>query len=127
LVEDEMTSAIVLCDRGSLDGLAYWPDSEEAFWKEIGTTKKAELSRYAAVIHLRTPTVELGYNHENPVRIETAYQAAEIDSRIAEVWKDHPNRFFVQSENDFLVKTLLAINLIRNEIPECCRVNQKDL
>lgn len=121
LVEDEKKSAIALCDRGTIDGLAYWPDKEDLFWLEVGTTKAQELSRYAAVIHLRTPHLQQGYNFENPVRIESAEQAALIDERIAEVWKDHPRRFIVESENDFLEKVIMTMKLIKEELPDCCK------
>jgi predicted ATPase len=40
LVVDEKQSAIALCDRGILDGLAYWPSDEASFWKEVGSTIK---------------------------------------------------------------------------------------
>lgn len=121
LVEDEGVSAIALCDRGTLDGLAYWPDSTESFWKEVGTTKEAELLRYAAVIHLRTPALEQGYNHQNPLRIESAHHAAEIDKKIAQAWDGHPRRIFIDSHDEFLEKVSQAISLIKDELPDCCK------
>ena len=121
LVDDEKQSAIVLCDRGTLDGLAYWPDDEALFWKELGTSKAEQFSRYAAVIHLRTPPLEQGYNHQNPVRIESAIQAAEIDQKIANAWNGHPRRFFVESNSEFLEKVSQTIALIKEELPECCK------
>ena len=47
-VEDNV--AITLCDRGTVDGFAYWPGPEE-FWSAMGTSVEAELRRYDAVIH----------------------------------------------------------------------------
>lgn len=123
LVDDEKQAAITLCDRGTVDGLAYWPDNKALFWKEIGTNKQEELSRYTAVIHLRTPPLEQGYNHQNPTRIETAKQAAEIDEKIAQAWSGHPRRFFIESNNEFLEKVSQTITLIKNELPECCNVH----
>lgn len=55
IVRGEHGIAIALCDRATLDGLAYWPGSAETFFTELGTTRNAELLRYDAVIHLRTP------------------------------------------------------------------------
>ena len=78
LVEGERNSAIALCDRGTLDSLAYWPETEARFWEEIGSTREKEFSRYSAIIHLRTPPLERGYNNQNPIRIETAKQALAI-------------------------------------------------
>ena len=121
LTEEEGNSAIALCDRGTIDGLAYWTDTEELFWKEVGTSKEEELKRYIAVIHLRTPPLEHGYNHQNPVRIESASEAALIDIKIEEVWKDHPHRYFVTSENEFLEKVETAIRIIKSYLPECCQ------
>ncbi|MBY0518158.1 MAG: ATP-binding protein [Bacteriovoracaceae bacterium] len=121
MVEDEKKSAITLCDRGTIDGLAYWPDSEENFWKEIGTTKVQELSRYAVVIHLRSPPLEKGYNHQNPIRTETASEANVADLKIEKAWDGHPKRYFVESSGEFFEKLAKAIELIKSELPECCK------
>ena len=112
---------MALCDRGTLDGLAYWPGLPESYWSDLGTTLDDELRRYAAVIHLRVPSGEQGYNHQNPLRIESALEAAEIDTRIAAAWSAHPKRFFIESTGDFLDKIARAVSLIRAEVPECCR------
>jgi hypothetical protein len=37
--------AVVLCDRGTVDGAAYWPDGEAEFWAQLGTSRELELSR----------------------------------------------------------------------------------
>jgi predicted ATPase len=112
--------SIALCDRGTVDGLAYWPGSGE-LWSAVGTTHDEQLARYHAVIHLRTPALETGYNHQNPLRVESAVQAAEIDARIVAAWAAHPRRFEVGSSPDFLAKVARVIELVRNELPECCR------
>lgn len=124
LVEDEKVSAIALCDRGTIDGLAYWPDKEALFWNELGTSKEREFARYAAVIHLRTPPLEQGYNFQNPIRIESAIQAAEIDEKIAQAWSGHPRRFFIESHDEFLKKVAQAVSLIKNELPDCCKKHE---
>lgn len=122
LVEEEKKSVIALCDRGTVDGLAYWPVDEMLYWEELGTTKDKEFSRYAAVIHLRTPTSYHGYNNDNPLRTESEYQAADIDERLVRAWEGHPKRFFVESSEDFLEKVAQATALIENEIPDCCKI-----
>lgn len=118
---ESQRAAIVLCDRGTIDGVAYWPADEDSFWRENGTTQASELARYAAVIHLRTPPIEHGYNRQNPLRIEDAREAAAIDERIAHAWASHPGRIVVASNHDFLVKVETAIALVREQVPECCR------
>ena len=120
IVLEEKKSAAGLCDRGTIDGLAYWPGNEADFWKELGSSKEQEYAKYSAVILLRTPDSK-SYNHQNPLRIETAEVAAEIDRKIFEVWKDHPHVHVVESEVDFISKVSTAISLIRLHLPECCK------
>lgn len=119
-IADASNTAIVLCDRGTVDGSAYWP-GPESFWDSVGTTQVAELSRYDAVIHLRTPTLERGYNHGNPLRTESATAAAEIDERLLRIWEAHPHRFVVPSSHDFLEKAARVVEILRAMMPECCR------
>ena len=116
-------AAIALCDRGTVDGVAYWP-GPEGFWSTVGTSRELELTRYHAVIHLRTPSADSGYNHANQLRIETAAEAAEIDQRIANAWEGHPNRIFVESAADFLAKAAHVLELIRAALPACCQGHQ---
>jgi hypothetical protein len=84
-------AAIVLCDRGTIDGAAYWPGPDD-FFGNVHTTAADELRRYDAVIHLRTPPLENGYNRRNPLRTETAIEAAAVDQRILRIWETHPRR-----------------------------------
>lgn len=118
---DSHNPTIVLCDRGTLDGLAYWPGSVDEFWSSLGTTLAEQLTRYDAVIHLRTPSSEDGYNRQNPLRTESAVMAGEIDGRIQQAWQEHPRRFVVESTSDFLDKAAKALEILRAEMPECCR------
>jgi predicted ATPase len=112
-------AAVLLCDRGTVDGVAYWPGPGE-LWSEVGTTGHDELARYDAVIHLRTPTADAGYNHQNPLRFESAVEAGAIDARIATAWADHPRRYEVAATSDFLIKAARAIEILRGEIQACC-------
>jgi predicted ATPase len=118
-VLDAGRAALVLCDRGTLDAAAYWPGDPDQLWRDVGSSAAAELARYAAVIHLRTPPPP-AYNHHNPLRIETAAEAARIDARLAEVWRAHPRRFFVEHYPDFVEKARAALALLRDEVPRCC-------
>ena len=45
---------LILCDRGTLDGLAYWPESEEDFFDQMNTNLEQELARYDGVIFFET-------------------------------------------------------------------------
>ncbi len=117
---DAANPAVVLCDRGTVDGDAYWPGPDD-LWSSVGTTLEEQLRRYDAVIHLRTPPTGSGYNRQNPLRIESAAEAAAIDEKIAGLWERHPRRFVVEATPDFLSKTARVIEILRGEMPECCR------
>jgi len=109
LAEEENKWDFALCDRGTLDGLAYWPYTAELFWSMNNTNLNQEFSRYYAVIHLRTPMDNQGYNHQNPLRIENAQLAKTIDDRIASIWKGHPMYKSFESSDNFLEKSKQAI------------------
>lgn len=123
MTEEEGQAAVTLCDRGTLDGLAYWPDDASPLFEQLKTNQETELSRYAAVIHLRTPGLGEGYNHQNRLRVESAAEAHERDKLIEKAWAGHPRRFFVESTSSFLEKITKTLELIRQEIPECCRTH----
>ncbi len=117
-IDDEPEPAITLCDRGTLDGIAYWPHDKDSFLQAVGTTQAEQLARYDVVIHLRTPMV--GFDHSNPLRIESAAQAIELDRRIEEAWSGHPRRIFVEASTDFLDKAMRTLQVLRAELPPCC-------
>ncbi len=113
--------AIGVCDRGTIDGLAYWPHAEAELWRAVHSDKRTELARYSAVIHLRTPEDGNGYNRVNRLRIESAAEARAIDEKIARAWDGHPRRYFIESTSDFLVKARATLARILAELPDCCR------
>lgn len=120
LAIEEPTTGLIVCDRGTLDGLAYWPGTAAEYFDELGTTEERELARYSTVIHMQSATREHGY-HAAGARVETAEMAAAIDQRTLAAWAHHPRRFVVDTEPEFLVKLNRALALLRAEIPACCR------
>lgn len=116
---EERAGTVALCDRGTIDGVAYWPGDVADLWGELGTTHARELARYSAVIHLRSPAQENGY-HRNGVRVETAAEALEIDERILAAWSAHPRRHVIESTRNFLEKVHRAVAILRDELPACC-------
>lgn len=117
---DSENPAVVLCDRGTVDGAAYSGNPEE-FFRSVGTSVAEQLARYAAVIHLRTPSAEGGYNRQNPLRTESPSDAAALDEKIARAWAQHPRVLVVQNMPDFLTKARIALDFLQQEVPKCCR------
>lgn len=103
--------ALIVCDRGSLDALAYWPDTEESFFKIINTSRSQEYTRYDWVIHLDTAT-EPDYDSSNEVRTESFHEALSLNDKIKKSWEGHPQRMIITADNDFFAKMKKATLVI---------------
>jgi hypothetical protein len=121
LVLNERRWSTALCDRGTLDGLAYWGDGDARFWEMTHGKIEDEYAKYSMVIHLRSPSQQQGYNHQNPLRIENAAQAHALDEKIFRLWSQHPKYVMIESTMSFLDKAHLAIQEIKKSLPDCCR------
>ena len=106
---------ILLCDRGTLDSVVYWPrnNDDEGFFEELETSLEAELSRYDAVIFFETAAVgNLSIEGGNPTRTESIDEAVSLDRRLQEIWGRHPNYRFVSHQPSFLQKLQNAIETL---------------
>lgn len=96
---------LLICDRGTLDGLAYWPDDEPSYFESLGTTFEAEAARYGAVIFFQTAAVHgEDVKSNNPYRREDSRAAVSLDEKLQRVWKRHPNFHFIPAELSFMGK-----------------------
>lgn len=110
---------LILCDRGTLDGLAYWPSSEGDFFTQMNTTLEDELSRYDAVIFFETAAVSgESIRSNNPIRNESEQAAIAIDKKLQTVWSKHPNFNLVRSSESFIQKVMFGIMTIENVIEQ---------
>lgn len=117
LYEELNEHDILLCDRGSLDGLAYWPGENSNFFKEMNTSFEEELNCYQSVIFFETSAkATLNFLSGNPYRIETAKKAIEIDQRLFDIWSKHPNFIFIPNQESFVNKVMVGINTIKSTI-----------
>lgn len=98
---------ILLCDRGTLDGAAYWPDAERTFFDAVGSTEQVELDRYDAVIFFESAAVGgMSVEGGNPIRIESNEQALGLDRRLRALWSKHA-RFVVVPHNPSFIKKIM--------------------
>ncbi len=109
----ESANALLVFDRGSLDSIAYWPNDEEDFFKNIHSNKKVELGRYDWVIHLDTASNE-NYDLSNPIRTETHTEALLLNEKIKMAWNGHQRRITIASDGDFLAKITKSIQVIKS-------------
>lgn len=103
---------LIVCDRGSLDSVAYWPASEENFFTEIHSSRENELARYDWVIHLDTASID-SYDTTNPIRTETFQEAWDLNDKIKKAWAGHPRRVIITHSADFLSKMTTSLAVIK--------------
>jgi len=90
-LDDDAGGNIMLLDRGTVDGAAYWPEGPEHYWAELGTTHAAELARYDAVVWLQTCAAIGAYDGDasNACRHEDAQAAIARGEKVLGVWRSH--------------------------------------
>lgn len=110
---------VLLCDRGTIDGAAYWPEGERDFFTAMATTFEAELARYDAVVFFESAAVA-GQSIEggNPLRNESPLEAVAIDRRLRELWSRHPRFMLVPHTPSFLHKITTGLALLESLVAE---------
>ncbi len=127
-LEDVMTAnfpdRILLCDRGTVDGAAYWPNhgKEGMFFSELGTTLEAELARYDGVIFFESAAVGgIQIEGGNPVRNESLTRAVELDQRLRAIWSKHPRFVLVPHQGSFVKKITTGLAALEAMITDLAR------
>ena len=101
---------ILLCDRGTVDGAAYWPGAPDEFFATLGTTLERELARYDGVIFFESAAVGgMGIEGGNPVRNESMKHAAALDTKLRQLWTQHPRFILVRHRASFLQKITFGL------------------
>ena len=111
--------SIILCDRGSLDGLAYWPDGPDEFFKTMNTNLEDELARYDAVIFFESAAKSgESIKSNNPIRNESENSAIILDDKLQAIWSQHPNFNLINSDESFINKVMFGITTIQKIIEQ---------
>jgi predicted ATPase len=110
---------ILLCDRGTVDGAAYWPGSADEYFKANGTTLDSELARYDAVIFFESAAVG-GASIEggNPIRNESTGQAVELDRKLRVLWSRHPLFVLVPHNRSFFKKISFGLSALEGIVSQ---------
>jgi predicted ATPase len=96
---------ILLCDRGTVDGAAYWPGAPQEFFDALDTSLEHELARYDGVIFFESAAVGgMGIEGGNPLRNESMEQAAALDRKLRKLWAHHPRFVLVRHNPSFFKK-----------------------
>lgn len=110
---------VLILDRGSVDGAAYWPDGTENFFLSMGTTLEAELGRYEKVIYLESAGKEDYFLHKqkNPNRREDWEEAKALDEKTFALWSKHPNFFHIENQRSFYKKVSQVLRVVATGLP----------
>jgi predicted ATPase len=111
---------ILLCDRGTVDGAAYWPDEDPMeFFAAQETTLEQELARYDGVIFFESAAVGgLSIEGGNPIRNESLEQAVALDARLRALWSQHPRFIIVRHNPSFFKKISFALAVLEGMVAE---------
>lgn len=109
--------AVVLCDRGCMDGSAYMEPVE---WDSMLTNLNLSVvdvreARYNAVIHLVTAAdgQESFYTLDNnDTRTETPEVARELDLKLRKAWVGHPTMQIIDNSTTFEPKLQKVIDVV---------------
>jgi thymidylate kinase len=108
---------ILLCDRGTVDGAAYWPDGEEEFFHAMGTDLAQQLARYDVVLFFETAAVGgLRFEGGNRYRVESDLEAIDVDARLRSIWSHHPRFHLVPHNPSFLRKITVGLAILESVV-----------
>ena len=111
---DAHPDKVLLLDRGTVDGAAYWPDGPAAFWPAVDSAIDRELARYDAVLWLQTGAALGLYDGDasNPIRFEAPAAAVASGNLLTELWADHPRLLRVAAYPRFADKVAVVTDLL---------------
>jgi predicted ATPase len=119
LLVAENPDRLIVCDRGSLDGVAYWPGPGPAsdFLSAVGSSFEDEVARYDWIIHLDTAPASY-YDLTNPLRNESFEEAWKVNEKIKQAWTTHPQRFVIDNNDSghFFEKVQRAMMVVEKII-----------
>jgi hypothetical protein len=89
----EHPDRVLLLDRGTIDGSAYWPDGPQDYWRDLKTSAQEQFKRYDMVIWMES-CATLGIydgDQSNACRFEDPVAAVESGKLLLALWGGHPN------------------------------------
>ena len=101
---------LLLCDRGLLDGLAYFPSLFEC----LDVSREEVLNRYAMVMQvevIRDPQAYSLHFNNNPARHEDHTRALALERELERIYERHPYCFFLPGSLE--EKKREALRLVR--------------
>jgi hypothetical protein len=115
LAAQQKTSALVVADRGVLDGAAYFKGGRDEFSERYNLSVPEVFADYAAVIHLESLAVRSMHLYNamkdnNPSRFQSYEDSLDLEGKVLNAWDGHPNRHLIQEPS--LDERLIAVESI---------------
>lgn len=107
---------LLVCDRGLLDGAAYWPGGREPFLRHFGLPVQECFARYHTILHLQSlaETHPHLYGPENnAIRYEDVTDALRVEQLVRAAWEGHPGLIVVPAEGEPHVKIERVLEHVR--------------
>jgi predicted ATPase len=106
---------LLVCDRGLLDGAAYWPGGRAAFLDHFGLALDDCFARYERVLHL--PSLAQSHPHlygpeGNLIRYEGVAEALRVEEAVRAAWEGHPGRLALAGERELPEKVAWVLEQI---------------
>jgi hypothetical protein len=90
ITTDKHPNRLILCDHGTLDCLALWPETPQSFFKEIHSSFEEELARYDWVLQINGTE----QSQENPLTMQPPLDPQHF-------WRLHSRFLAIPSEKGF--------------------------
>jgi predicted ATPase len=108
---------LLICDRGTVDGAAYWPGEPDTFFAAMGTTLDKELARYDAVLFFETAAagghaIETGNRYRN----EDQATAVKLDRALRALWERHPSFTLIANHSSFVSKVVRGVEALQGVV-----------
>ncbi len=107
---------LIVCDRGVLDGAAYWPGGRAAFLRHFGQSLEDCFARYRSVLHLQSlaETHPHLYGPEgNAIRYEDTTDALRVERTVRAAWEGHPGLIIIPAEMELGGKIARVLEHVR--------------
>jgi CYTH domain-containing protein len=122
----------VICDRASVDGIAYDEAGVLDILKEKSMVRSHLLHRYSAVLHLKSAACGAAESYtraNNAARFESVEQAARRDELVLNAWLGHNHLTIIPSRHHVSDKEEHVKQAIRKVlgIPHCIEIERRFL
>lgn len=107
---------LLVCDRGVLDGAAYWPGGREEFLHHFGLTVEECFARYHTILHLQSLAEahpHLYGPENNATRFEDVANALRVEQLVRGAWEGHPGLIVVAAEGEPHLKIVRVLEHVR--------------